>query len=121
MTIRRDQAKLREVADHHAADDPALAAQLYADADYLAQLHKASTNVNGDNVWPTTTIPSTGLLMQDRDAPELDECVLLLIETHPLESREASRSSLALCRWWLGSCSGSIFCGRSGSSWSWWG
>ncbi len=46
MTIRRDEAKLREVADHHAADDPALAAQLYADADYLAQLHKASTNVN---------------------------------------------------------------------------
>ena len=50
MTIRRDEAKLREVADHHGADDPALAAQLYADADYLAQLHKASTNVNGDNV-----------------------------------------------------------------------
>ena len=40
MTTRRDEAKLREVADHHAADDPALAAQLYADADYLAQLHK---------------------------------------------------------------------------------
>jgi hypothetical protein len=50
MTIRRDEAQLREVADHHAADDPALAAQLYADADYLAQLRKASTNVNGDNV-----------------------------------------------------------------------
>jgi hypothetical protein len=43
------EAKLREVADHHAADDPALAAQLYADADYLGQLLKAS-NVNGDNV-----------------------------------------------------------------------
>jgi hypothetical protein len=50
MTILRDEAKLREVADHHAADDPALAAQLYADADYLAQRRKASTNVNGDNV-----------------------------------------------------------------------
>ena len=47
MTTRRDEAKLREVADHHAADDPALAAQLYADADYLAQLRKASTNIDG--------------------------------------------------------------------------
>jgi hypothetical protein len=35
---------LREVADHHVADDPAVAAQLYADADYLAQLRKAPTN-----------------------------------------------------------------------------
>jgi len=35
-------------------------------------------------------ISSTGLLMQDRDTSELDECVLLLIEAHPLESREAS-------------------------------
>ena len=50
MTTRRDEDKLREVADHHAADDPALAAQLYADADYLAQLRKASTNVSGDKV-----------------------------------------------------------------------
>jgi hypothetical protein len=49
MTTRREEAKLREVAEHHAADDPALAAQLYADADYLAQLRKASTNVNGHN------------------------------------------------------------------------
>jgi hypothetical protein len=49
MTTRRDEEKLRKVADHHAADDPALAAQLYADADYLAQLHKAPTNVNGDD------------------------------------------------------------------------
>lgn len=50
MIIRRDEEKLREVADQHAADDPALAAQLYADADYLAQLRKAPTNVNGDEV-----------------------------------------------------------------------
>ena len=49
MTTRRDEAKLREVADHHAADDPALAAQLYTDADYLAQLPKASTNIDGGN------------------------------------------------------------------------
>lgn len=48
MTPRRDEEKLREVADHHAADDPAMAAQLYADADYLTQLCKASGNVNRD-------------------------------------------------------------------------
>ena len=50
MTTRRNEEELREVADHHAADDPALAAQLYADADYLAQRRKASTHVNGDNL-----------------------------------------------------------------------
>jgi hypothetical protein len=50
MTTRRDEEKLREVADQHAADDPAVAAQLYADADYLIQLRKAQTNVNGDEV-----------------------------------------------------------------------
>jgi len=48
MTTQRDEEKLREVADHHAADNPALAAQLYADADYLAQLRKAATNIDGD-------------------------------------------------------------------------
>jgi hypothetical protein len=47
MTTQRDEEKLREVADHHAADNPALAAQLCADADYLAQLRKAPTNING--------------------------------------------------------------------------
>ena len=47
MTTDRDKEKLREVADAHAADDPSLAAQLYADADYLAQLPKASTNIDG--------------------------------------------------------------------------
>lgn len=50
MTTPRDEEKLREVADHHAADQPALAAQLYADADYLAQLRKAPTNINSDEV-----------------------------------------------------------------------
>jgi hypothetical protein len=35
MTTRRDEEKLREVADHHAADDPAVATQLYADAQVL--------------------------------------------------------------------------------------
>ena len=50
MTTRRDEDKVREVADQHAADDPALAAQLYADADYLAQLHTAPTHINGDEV-----------------------------------------------------------------------
>ena len=50
MTTQRDEEKLREVADHCAAEDPALAAQLYADADYLTQLRKAPTNVNGDRV-----------------------------------------------------------------------
>jgi hypothetical protein len=48
MTARREEEKLREVADHHVADDPAVAAQLYADADYLAQLRKALGNVNHD-------------------------------------------------------------------------
>ncbi|HJT03712.1 MAG TPA: hypothetical protein VJ757_08810 [Pseudonocardiaceae bacterium] len=48
MTTQRDEEKLREVADQHAAEDPALAAQLYADADYLAQLRKAPTNTDGD-------------------------------------------------------------------------
>jgi hypothetical protein len=50
MTTQRDEEKLREVADHCAAEDPALAAQLYADADYLAQLRKTPINVNGDGV-----------------------------------------------------------------------
>jgi hypothetical protein len=48
MTTRRDEEKLREVADHHAADDPAVATQLYAVADYLNQLRKAPGNVNRD-------------------------------------------------------------------------
>ena len=48
MTTPRDEKKLREVADHHAADDPAVAAELYADADYLAQLRKAPGNLNRD-------------------------------------------------------------------------
>jgi len=48
MTTGRDEDKLHEVADHHVADDPAMAAQLYADADYLAQLRKAPENVNRD-------------------------------------------------------------------------
>jgi hypothetical protein len=47
-THHRDEDKLREVADHHAADDPAAAAQLHADADYLSQLRKAPENVNRD-------------------------------------------------------------------------
>lgn len=42
MTTGHDEDKLREVADQHASDDPTVAAQLYADADYLAQLRKAS-------------------------------------------------------------------------------
>jgi hypothetical protein len=50
MTARRDDKKLREVADHHVADDSAVAAQLYADADYLAQLRKAPTGVNRDEI-----------------------------------------------------------------------
>ena len=50
MTARREEEKLREVADHHVADDPAVAAQLYADADHLAQLRKAPANFNGDEV-----------------------------------------------------------------------
>jgi len=48
MTSQRDEEKLREVAGHHAADNLAFAAQLYADADYLAQLRKAATNIDGD-------------------------------------------------------------------------
>jgi hypothetical protein len=50
MGTERDEEELREVADDHVADDPAVAAQLYADADYLAQLRKAPTNVNSDEV-----------------------------------------------------------------------
>jgi hypothetical protein len=50
MTARREEEKLREVADHHVADDPAVAAQLYADADYLAQLRKAPTDINRDEI-----------------------------------------------------------------------
>jgi hypothetical protein len=41
MTTGDDEERLREVADQHASDDPTVAAQLYADADYLAQLRKA--------------------------------------------------------------------------------
>jgi hypothetical protein len=50
MTTHRDEDKLRDVADQHAVDGPAVAAQLYADADYLAQLRKTKTpaNVNRD-------------------------------------------------------------------------
>jgi len=40
------EATLREIADRLAAQEPALSAQLYADADYLAQLRKASTDVD---------------------------------------------------------------------------
>ena len=44
------EAKLREVADRLAAQEPALSAELYADADYLAQLRKASRDVDeGDD------------------------------------------------------------------------
>lgn len=50
MATDRDEEKLREVADQHVADDPAVAAQLYADADYLAQLRKAPTSGNRDEV-----------------------------------------------------------------------
>ena len=50
MTTRRDEEKLHEVADQHCSDDPALAAQLYAEADYLTQLRKAPTHVNRDEV-----------------------------------------------------------------------
>ena len=50
MTTSRDEEKLREVADHHAAENPAAAAQLYADADYLAQLRKAPGHVDSDEV-----------------------------------------------------------------------
>ena len=48
MTTHRDEEKLRDVADQHAPDDPAVAAQLYADADYLAQLRKVPGNVDHD-------------------------------------------------------------------------
>ena len=50
MTTLRDEEKLHEVADQHCSEDPALAAQLYADADYLTQLRKAPTHVNRDEV-----------------------------------------------------------------------
>ncbi|MBV8993899.1 MAG: hypothetical protein JO287_09405 [Pseudonocardiales bacterium] len=50
MTARHDDEKLREVADHHVADEPAVAAQLYADADHLTQLRKTPTNVNRDEI-----------------------------------------------------------------------
>ncbi|MBV9060933.1 MAG: hypothetical protein JOZ09_17535 [Pseudonocardiales bacterium] len=79
----------REVADHQAAHDPALAAQLYADADYLAQLRKAPINIEATGS-RGRVLSSTGLLMQDRDASQLGECALSLIEAHPLESPEAS-------------------------------
>jgi len=46
MTTQGDEEKLREVADHHAADNPSVAAQLYADAHYLAQPRNAPGNVN---------------------------------------------------------------------------
>lgn len=41
MTTHHDEEKLREVADQHSADDPAVYAHLYADADYLTQIRKA--------------------------------------------------------------------------------
>jgi hypothetical protein len=41
MTTGHDERRLREIADQLASDDPTVAAQLYADADYLAQLRKA--------------------------------------------------------------------------------
>jgi len=40
------EAKLREIADRLSAQQPALSAELYADADYLTQLRKASTDVD---------------------------------------------------------------------------
>jgi hypothetical protein len=54
MTARRDEKKLREVADHHVEDNPAVAAQLYADADYFTQLHKTPTKVNRDKTTDDT-------------------------------------------------------------------
>lgn len=51
MTTPSDDEKLREIADQHASHDPVLAAQLYADADYLAQLRKPANvdnEVGGD-------------------------------------------------------------------------
>ncbi|MDQ3904880.1 MAG: hypothetical protein M3300_05395 [Actinomycetota bacterium] len=50
MTNPSDEEKLREVADHYASDNQAVAAQLYADADYLAQLRKAPGHPNSDEV-----------------------------------------------------------------------
>lgn len=50
MTTGHDVEKLREVADQHASDDPTVAAQLYADADYLAQLRKAPGPADNDEV-----------------------------------------------------------------------
>jgi predicted nuclease of restriction endonuclease-like RecB superfamily len=50
MTNSHDDEKLREVADHYASDNQAIAAQLYADADYLAQLRKAPGHTNNDEV-----------------------------------------------------------------------
>jgi hypothetical protein len=50
MTTPDDEEKLREVADQHVCDDPAVAAQLYADADYLEQLRKAPGHVNSHKV-----------------------------------------------------------------------
>jgi hypothetical protein len=50
MTARREEEELRKVADHHVADDPAVAAQLYADADYLAQLRKAPGSIDRDEI-----------------------------------------------------------------------
>lgn len=50
MTTGHDEEKLREVADQHASDDPTVAAQLYADADYPAQLRKAPGHVGSDEV-----------------------------------------------------------------------
>jgi hypothetical protein len=50
MTTSRDEEKLREVADHRASEDQAVAAQLYADADYLAQLRKAPGHGSSDEV-----------------------------------------------------------------------
>lgn len=50
MTTGHDEEKLREVADQHASDDPTVAAQLYADADYLAQLRKAPGHADSDEV-----------------------------------------------------------------------
>jgi hypothetical protein len=50
MTARREEEELRKVADDHVADDPVVAAQLYADADYLAQLRKAPSNIDRNEI-----------------------------------------------------------------------
>ena len=50
MTTGHDEEKLREVAGQHASDDPTVAAQLYADADYVAQLRKAPGHADSDEV-----------------------------------------------------------------------